>query len=292
MSKILLIDGTYLAYKSYFATLYGNASLQTENGFPTNAIVGFFNTMLALIKQHNVSHLFVAFDSRVKTFRHEMYEQYKGTRAKAPADFHIQLNKIQELLTACNIANENVERYEADDIIAKITKMFQNEHEILIYSADQDLNQLITNNVSIIKKVKNENIILNIDNFMDYYGITPEQVIDYKAIVGDSSDNFKGIEGLGPKSATSLLEKYQTLENIYAHLDDITGKTKEKLINSKENAMRDKYLATLRTDFLTKTIEIQQLSLLNFSLTPDAIEILDSLELNLIKNKLIKLEIN
>ncbi|AWX69538.1 5'-3' exonuclease [[Mycoplasma] anseris] len=293
-NKILLIDGTYLAYRSYYATMYATfngQAIQTSKGFPTNAIVGFFNSFFSLIKTVDPEFIFFAFDSRKKTFRHELFTEYKGNRQKAPVDFHKQLEKIQELLTSCKFANEYVDGFEADDIIAKLTTKFQNDHQILIYSADQDLNQLINENVAIIKKYKSENIILNLNNFNEYYDFKPRQVIDYKALVGDSSDNFKGVPGLGPKTVSGLLKEFDTLENIYQNLDNIRPKVKEKLIDYKQDAQRDKYLATLRTDFEIKTNDLSNLKLSNMQLTNETFKILDDLELNEIKNKLISLEI-
>ncbi|SFW06835.1 DNA polymerase I [Chlamydia abortus] len=250
LNRILVIDGTYLAYKSYYATLHNPvAVLKNSKGESTNEIVGFFNVFISLVNNFVPSHVFIAFDSQVKTFRHETLQDYKANRKKASPDFYKQLNSIQKLLNMLNIKNQFVNGFEADDIIAKIVSMFSSEAEILIYSGDQDLNQLISDNVSIIKKIKSETVILDKTNFKNYYDFNPNQVIDYKAIVGDSSDNFKGVAGLGTKSAIELLSIYGTLENIYFNLDKLKPSVKEKLIANKEEALRDKYLASLRTDF-------------------------------------------
>jgi len=293
-NKILIIDGTYLAYKSYYATLYSQGPiLMSNSGKQTNEIVAFFNTMIALIDYHNPSHIFIAFDSHVKTFRHLLHKEYKANRKKASSDFYEQLNTIQTLLSHLNIKNFYIDGFEADDIIAKLVNMFaNNENKILIYSADQDLNQLVSENVSILKKIKNVNVTITQNNFENYYDFKPCQVIDYKAIVGDTSDNFKGITGIGPKTAIELLSRYETLENIYANLDNLKDSVKQKFITYKDDAMQDKYLATLRVDFDIPLNNLDEILLTNFSLPPKAYEILDKLNLNLIKAKLKKLEVN
>ena len=287
LNRILVIDGTYLAYKSYYATLHNPvAVLKNSKGESTNEIVGFFNVLISLVNNFVPSHVFIAFDSQVKTFRHETLQDYKANRKKASPDFYKQLNSIQKLLNMLNIKNQFVNGFEADDIIAKIVSMFSSEAEILIYSGDQDLNQLISDNVSIIKKIKSETVILDKTNFKNYYDFNPNQVIDYKAIVGDSSDNFKGVAGLGTKSAIELLSIYGTLENIYFNLDKLKPSVKEKLIASKDEALRDKYLATLRTDFDIWVQELKEISLENFKLSEEAEKFLNELELKVIKNKL------
>ena len=287
LNRILVIDGTYLAYKSYYATLHNPvAVLKNSKGESTNEIVGFFNVFISLVNNFVPSHVFIAFDSQVKTFRHKTLQDYKANRKKASPDFYKQLSSIQKLLNMLNIKNQFVNGFEADDIIAKIVSMFSSEAEILIYSGDQDLNQLISDNVSIIKKIKSETVILDKTNFKNYYDFNPNQVIDYKAIVGDSSDNFKGVAGLGTKSAIELLSIYGTLENIYFNLDKLKPSVKEKLIANKDEALRDKYLATLRTDFDIWVQELKEISLENFKLSEEAEKFLNELELKVIKNKL------
>ncbi|AZG68570.1 5'-3' exonuclease [Mycoplasma struthionis] len=287
MQKLLIVDGTFLAYRSYYAMVYNKAApvLQTEQGIETNAIVSFFNTLLSLIKNYDITHLYIAFDSHIKTFRHEMYSDYKAGRQKAPNSFYTQLDLIQDLLNHLNIKNNYFNGFEADDIIAKVVKKFDNK-DILIFSGDQDLNQLISYNVSIIKKVKSEFIILNNDNFLNYYDFKPSQVIDYKAMVGDNSDNFKGIAGIGPKTASSLLKEYGTLENIYENINNIKSTWANKLLEQKENAYRDKYIATLNTDFQLIIPEIDNLSLANVQLNKEGYELCDKLELKTLKRKL------
>ncbi len=292
-NRILIIDGTYLAYKSYFATLYsGNGLMHTTSGVVTNEIVGFFNILIGLINFYSPSHIFVAFDGPVKTFRHESFDEYKANRKKAPREFYMQLDVIKNLLTALNIKNEIVNGFEADDIIAKVTNMFQSQKKILIYSADQDLNQLIDQNVAIIKKVKKDNLILDLNNFQYWYDFKPSQVVDYKAIVGDSSDNFKGIPGIGPKTACDLLAKYGTLETLYQNLDKIPTKYKTKFIEYKQTAEKYKFLATLCTDFDLQTQKLDDINITNLDLTKQAVEILDKYELKTTKNKLQNLMVN
>ncbi|WP_241854600.1 5'-3' exonuclease [[Mycoplasma] phocae] len=284
--KLLIIDGTYLAYRSYYATAYGpNPNiLKTASGIQTNAIVGFFNTVNLLIKNYSPTHIYFAFDSKIKTFRHNIYEDYKAGRQKAPIEFYNQLDTIQEILSAINVQNQYYDGYEADDIIAKAVNHFKGA-SILIFSGDQDLNQLIDENVAILKKIKGEMIILNRHNFKEYYNFLPNQVIDYKAMVGDASDNFKGILGIGNKSAINLLNEYQSLENIYHNIDRIKPSVAKKLIDNKEAAMRDKFMATLCTDFDLNLPNIDDLAITKIQLTDNALKLFDELELNSLKRK-------
>ncbi|WP_205852850.1 5'-3' exonuclease [Mycoplasma phocoeninasale] len=284
--KILIIDGTYLAYRSYYATAYGpNPNiLQTTSGIQTNAIVGFFNTVNLLIKNYSPTHIYFAFDSKIKTFRHNIYTEYKAGRQKAPVEFYMQLDKIQQLLSALNIQNQYCDGYEADDIIAKAVNNFKGS-SILIFSGDQDLNQLIDENIAILKKIKGEMVILNRHNFQKYYDFLPSQVIDYKAMVGDASDNFKGILGIGNKSAIALLNQYQSLENIYNNINEIKPSLAKKLIEHKEDAMRDKFMATLCSDFELCLPNIDSLAITKIELSEAANKILEELELNSLKRK-------
>ncbi|TPR53889.1 5'-3' exonuclease [Metamycoplasma neophronis] len=286
--KLLVIDGTYLAYRSFYATTYGNpVGLENSNGVSTSAIVAFFNTMFSLIKLCGPDSIYIAFDSRIKTFRHETFTDYKAGRQKAPSEFYTQLNYIQELLSAINIKNQYYNGYEADDIIAKATKTY--DGSILIYSADQDLNQLIKPGVGIIKKIKSDYVVINDQNFTEFYDFEPYQVIDYKAMVGDSSDNFKGIAGIGPKSASAMLAEYKTLENIYNNIDKIKPSWAKKLIEHKQDAMRDKYIATLQTEFGLEMPKQDELSLSNIGLSKEAENIINNLELFEIKRKIAKI---
>ncbi|ENY69342.1 DNA polymerase I: 5'-3' exonuclease domain protein [Metamycoplasma auris 15026] len=289
-NKLLIIDGTYLAYRSYFALNKSNIMLTDENGFSTNEVVLFFKSLFNLINEHRPTHLFVAFDAKEKTFRHQMYDMYKANRSKMEPSFYFQLDLIKQILSSLKIRNIEKNGYEADDIIAKLCFEYKNINK-LIFSADQDLNQLIDEKTSIIKKNKDEYFILDNANFKTSYGIEPYQVVDYKAIIGDSSDNFSGIKGIGPKTASKLLNEYQNLENIYANLEDIKSTWASKFIEYKDFAFRNKVIAQLVFDFHLDDIKEDFLDLKNIFLSSEATFLIEKYSLNSIKinaEKLIK----
>ncbi|TPE57790.1 hypothetical protein FJO69_01150 [[Mycoplasma] falconis] len=275
-NNLLIIDGTYLAYRSYFATSYASLS---SNDNSTGAIVAFFSTFFKLIKNYNIENVFIAFDGKAKTFRHEIYQDYKAGRQKMPSLFYEQLDTIRNILDAAKIYNTHFDGYEADDIIAKACQTY-NDENILIFSADQDLNQLVSSNIGIIKKIKGAEVIINEDNFNNYYEFKPCQVIDFKAMTGDSSDNFKGIKGIGPKTAVSLLNTYSNLENIYANIDQIKPAWANKLIEHKDNALFDKNLATLRYDFDLEMPLLDDIALNKIEFNQELQEILTKFDLN------------
>ncbi|MCV3733500.1 DNA polymerase I [Mycoplasma enhydrae] len=283
--RILIVDGTYLAYRSFFAINNSSVALSNDEGFSTGTILVFFKTLFTLIMEHRTTNVLVAFDAKGKTFRHQIYEQYKDGRAKTPQEFYDQVKIIKELLALINIFHYEIEGFEADDIVAKVCSQYPDNYK-LIFSADQDLNQLIDKNTSIIKKYKNNIIILNAYNFSDIYEFEPWQVVDYKAIVGDSSDNFFGIKGIGPKSAAKLLYEYKTLDNIYANLDKLKPNIAQKFEEYKDLAFRDQKIARLVTNFDIPNLSLDSTSIYNLNLSEEAIELLDKYQLNSIKQKI------
>ncbi|RMA79087.1 DNA polymerase-1 [Metamycoplasma subdolum] len=287
----LIVDGTYLTYRSYYAMLYSKAKLTNSKGEPTAAVAGFLNTLISLQTRFNFKYIVFAFDAHAKTFRHEIFTDYKANRKKAPEEFYFQLTLIQKILESLNFKVIIENGFEADDVIAKIVKEYA-DNEKLIFSADQDLNQLINNKTSILKKVKQEYVVINNDNFREFYDFNPNQVIDFKAIVGDPSDNFKGVEGIGPKTCAKMLEEFGNVENIYENLDKFSEKISQKLLEFKEIVFKNKYLATLRDAFTLPQIPLEELDFQNFKITEKANEFLEDYELKNVKNKLIKLILN
>ncbi|QJR44078.1 5'-3' exonuclease [Mycoplasma miroungirhinis] len=289
--RVIIIDGTYLVFKSYYGTLYSKQKLETKTGIKTNAIVGFFNTVFKLIKDYHPDQIFFCFDAKGKTFRHEEYLEYKQQRQKAPEDFYTQFLIIKDLLPELNLQSFEQIGFEADDIVASITSKLKENTEIIIYSADQDLNQLIDINVKILKPKNSKLIEVNNDNFFEIYNFYPWQVVDYKSIVGDSSDNFKGIKGIGPKTAIKLLEKYRNVENIYANINLIEKNIQTKFLDYQDNLKRDKYLAQLRYDVPFENIDVLY-SFLNVKISNNGLIRLKELELFKITENLKKLEVN
>ncbi|RJP66584.1 MAG: DNA polymerase I [Ignavibacteriales bacterium] len=248
--KFVIIDAMALAYKAYFALI--NRPLYTGKKEPTSAIYGFVNQMIRILETNKPDYIAVAFDSKEKTFRHEKYEQYKATRQEMPEELIPQIQRIKDIIEAFKIPVYILPGYEADDIIGTAVK----KAELLgldsyAITPDKDYNQLITENVRIIKpgKTTDEIVIIDIAKVKEEFGIEPIQIIDYLALVGDSSDNIPGVAGIGPKKATPLLQSYKSIEDIYDNLDKIEkADVQKKLAEGKENAFLSKELARIHTD--------------------------------------------
>ncbi len=246
----VFIDAMALAYKGYFAFI--SRPLVTKSGEPTSAVFGFLNQIFKIIEDTKPDYFAVAFDSKEKTFRHQMYEAYKSSRQEMPEDMIPQLGRIKEVIDAFNMPLLIMPGYEADDLIGTGIKM-ASEKGFFCYAVtpDKDYNQLVSENAHIIKpgKSTDEINIVDADKVMADYGIKPEQMIDYLALVGDSSDDIPGVAGIGPKSAAPLLQQFGSVEKIYENIDKIDKKgIQNKLLENKENAFLSKELATIKLD--------------------------------------------
>ncbi len=250
MKKILLVDGHSILNRAF----YGVPDLTDARGRHTNAVYGFLNILFKVIDEENPDTIAVAFDVKKKNFRHEMYEAYKGTRKPMPAELHEQVPMIQETLLAMNICVITAPGYEADDIIGTIAKKAEADGDITtIISGDRDLLQLVSDKVTLrIPKTKAGKTIVEDytpEAVMEAYSLTPEQIIDLKGLMGDASDNIPGLYGVGEKTATKLLVKYGTVENVLAHVDEITpAKAKNAAMENGELAILSKKLAMIKTD--------------------------------------------
>lgn len=248
MKKLLLIDGNSMLFRAYYATLYGRM-MKTSNGIPTNAVYGFITMITKALDIIQPDQVLVAWDAGKATFRHDAYEEYKGTRKQLDQELIVQFPIVREYLDAYGLKRYECEGIEADDIIGSMASQHP-ELDIHILSSDRDLLQLIdpTTDVYLMKKGISEMEVVNEQSLMESMGITPSQVIDLKALMGDSADNIPGVKGVGEKTALKLLSDYQTVDNVYEHLDEIKGKLKEKLEDGKESAFMSKFLATIKTD--------------------------------------------
>src|SRR5574344_1482505 len=249
MKKIILVDGNNLLFRSYYATDYSGNIMRNSNGTPTNALYGFASMMNKIIEEEKPAYIAVAFDIG-KNFRRQKYPTYKAGRNETPIELKEQMPIARELLTNMGIKSFELEPYEADDIIGTLAqKVTDNiEYSALIISSDKDLLQLISPIVE-VKLLKQKNFVkYNRQQFINDYGFEPIRMIDFKALAGDSSDNIPGVKGIGQKTAMDLLQKYDTIEDIYDHIDEIKGKTKEKLLSDKESALVSKEIATIYLD--------------------------------------------
>ncbi|WP_027107708.1 DNA polymerase I [Lacticigenium naphthae] len=250
--KLLLIDGLSVAFRAFYG-LHGQLQkFKNKNGLHTNALYGFHNMLESVINKENPTHVLVAFDAGKTTFRHEFFKEYKGGRSSMPGEFSEQIPYIRELIEAFGMKFYELPNYEADDIIGTLSERAEmEEYEVVILTGDRDLTQLATPSVriDITKKGVSDIQEYSVEYIEEEFGITPKQIIDMKGLAGDSSDNIPGVTNIGEKTALKLLKEYETIENLYEHIDEMKkSKRKENLINEKETAFLSKRLATIDTD--------------------------------------------
>ena len=246
--KIVLVDGNNLVYRSYYATAYTGNLMMNSKGVATNALYGFAQMINKIIDEEQPEYMCVAFDTGLN-FRHREYKDYKANRGEVPEELLSQLPLARKLLDAMGIFSINVLDYEGDDIVGTLAKRVNEDKDwdALLISSDHDYMQLITDVVT-LKLIKSKDFIkYNPVNFKEEYGIDPIRVIDLKALMGDSSDNIPGVPGIGEKTALKLLVEYGSLDNLYANIDSVKGKLKDKLLENKESAYLSYKLATICT---------------------------------------------
>src|SRR5512141_2087687 len=250
---LYLIDGHALAYRMYFAltAVGGSQRWQTSKGEPTAGIYGFARELLRIIEQESPEYLAVAFDVG-KTFRDEIFPEYKGTREKMPDDLRPQIKRIREMVDAFNIPRLEMEGFEADDVLGSVARIAAAQGlGVKIITGDRDLLQLVNERTVVYLAGDDQNYIKD-EDVVKKLGVPPKQVVDYKALVGDKSDNIPGVAGVGEKTAVALLEKYGTLDNIYKHIDEVENRWKTKLEANKVNAYLSRDLAQIKTDLNIK----------------------------------------
>lgn len=246
--KLILIDGNSITYRAFFAL----PLLSTAGGRHTNAAFGFTMMLLRLLQDEQPTHVAVAFDKGKVTFRHEFFSEYKGTRNKTPGELSEQFPIVREVLDAFGITHLELAGYEADDIIGTLSRKAEQEgYETLVVSGDKDLLQLVSDKVNAIltRKGITETELYNPAKIQERYGLSPEQIIDLKGLMGDTSDNIPGIPGVGEKTALKLLHEYGTVEAVLENSDKVSGKKlQEKLQEHKDDAILSKKLATIHRD--------------------------------------------
>ncbi|MGX9135545.1 DNA polymerase I [Rummeliibacillus sp. JY-2-4R] len=243
--KLLLLDGNSLAYRAFFAL----PLLTNDSGIHTNAIYGFTTMLQKILEEEKPTRMLVAFDAGKTTFRHSTYSEYKGGRQKTPPELSEQFPYLRKLLDAYRIKQYELEMYEADDIIGTLSKQADEQGiEVIVVSGDKDLTQLASERTTVYITRKG---MTDIEHYTpahinEKYGLTPHQIIDMKGLMGDSSDNIPGVPGVGEKTAIKLLSQFKTVEEVYDHIEEVSGaKLKEKLVNNEEQAKMSKQLATI-----------------------------------------------
>ena len=242
--KLLVIDGNSIMNRAF----YGIRVLTNKKGMPTNALTGFLNIFLKLMKEEAPDRIAVAFDLHAPTFRHKMYADYKGTRHAMPDELRAQMPIIKQILTALGVAIVEKEGYEADDIIGTLSHAAESQGgECTISTGDRDSFQLITDKVTVRLASNKEDIIYTPAKIAEVYGVTPREMLEVKTLMGDSSDNIPGVPGVGEKTALGLIQKYHTVDYIYQNLDtiEVTKGVRAKLENGRESAELSRKLAEI-----------------------------------------------
>lgn len=242
--KLIIIDGNSLLNRAYYAI----PPLNNHEGKNVNAVFGFVNILLKALSDYKPSHVAVAFDKKGKNFRHAIYDQYKATRKGMPDDLAQQMPILFDLLDKMQITRVSESGVEADDVIGTLAKRFS--LPTVIFSGDRDLLQLVDDSttVCLTKRGITDVEEVSINTIKDLYGMIPSQIVEFKALKGDPSDNIPGVAGVGDKTAMNLLEKYGTIENVYDNIAEIKGAVQTKLLTGKEMAFVSKILATIKTD--------------------------------------------
>ena len=240
MPKLFIVDGSSYFYRAYFAV----GALSTSKGLPTNAIFGFSNMLLKLIKDFNPQFLAIAFDTPKPTFRNQIYQDYKANREEMPTDLQEQIPYIKKVVEAFKIPCLEKEGFEADDIIATVTRTLEKKKwDVVIVSGDKDLMQLVDDHVSMFDTMRNKEY--KIEDVKQKFDVPPERIVDVLALAGDTSDNIPGVPNIGLKTASQLVGTYGDLAQIYENLDKLKPKLRESLIHFKENALMSKELVKL-----------------------------------------------
>lgn len=244
MSKLVLIDGNAILHRAYHAL----PPLTTKRGEPINAVYGFISMLLRIIQDLRPTHIAVAFDRKEPTFRHKEFKAYQAQRPEMDRELSSQFDKARDVITSFGIPIYDKAGYEADDVIGTIADKVN--QDVVIVTGDRDILQLVDNNVKIYMPVlgMSQGKLMGKDEVIEKMGVPPEQIADYKALVGDPSDNYPGVSGIGPKTATKLLSKYQSLEGIYKNLGKLEAPVITKLKEGKESAKISQKLARIVTD--------------------------------------------
>lgn len=247
MNTLLLIDGNALMHRAYHAL----PPFKTKSGIQTNAVYGFISILNKAIQDFNPFHVIVSFDTPVPTFRKKMFKEYQSQRPKMENELSQQFPIAKEALDAGHIIHLEKEGYESDDVIGTISRKFNtNGDRVLILSGDKDILQLVNDKVFVITPQLgfSKQVVYSVPEVEKRFGIKPEQIPDFKALMGDQSDNYKGAKGIGPKTAAKLLQEYKSIDNIFKNLKIIDGKIQKMLGDHKEMVLMSHKLATILTN--------------------------------------------
>ena len=248
--SLMLVDGMALLFRAFYATAVSGQFMINSKGIPTNGIHGFIKHLFTAVSSFNPSHVAVCWDMGSKTFRTELYDAYKGNRGEAPVELIPQFDIVKEVVAAFDIPNIGLVGYEADDCIGTIAYQAREHANVSILTGDQDILQLLDESISVIllKKGYGNYQVHTPDTFFEEKGIKPRQMIDLKALMGDTSDNYPGVKGIGEKTALKLLKEFEHVEGIISNLDRLSKSHKTKIEQDLEMLHLSRILAEIKCD--------------------------------------------
>ena len=265
---LYILDGYSIIYRNYFAHI--KKPIFDKKGNNISAYYGFFQTLLSLMNSYPMDALAITMDEKGPTFRHELYPEYKANREKAPQDLHAQVQPIKDTLSKMKIPVLSRIGFEADDIMASLSS-FANDNgwNVVIVTGDKDLCQLVGEHVIALRPPKNgekKYVFMDKEGVKEFYGVYPEQIVDYLTILGDSSDNVPGVKGIGEKGAVKLLTEYLTLDGVYRHLDSLSKGMRKSLEESKDNIELSRTLIKLRFDASPEGFDLESMRTSSFDI--------------------------
>lgn len=248
--KLLIIDGMALLFRGFYATSFTGNFMLNSKGIPRNGLFGFMNYFTDAIHTFEPTHILCCWDMGSKTFRNELYTEYKSNRQAPPEQLIPQFDLCKDVVTAFQIPNIGIVGYEADDCIGSIAKRYHHEFEITIVSGDKDLLQIVDTNiqVAIMKKGTGNYEVYTSENFFEKLQLRPEQIIDMKALMGDTADNYPGVKGVGEKTALKLLQQFDSVANLLKERDSLTKTMHKKITEYEDDLHISKKLATILTN--------------------------------------------
>lgn len=249
-NKTLIIDGMALLFRAFYATSYSGYIRKTTAGVPTNAIYGFVQYLFDAIKEFQPTHIICCWDMGSKTFRTELFYQYKSNRIAPPEELIPQFDLVKDVVTSLGIPNFGLQNYEADDCIGTLSFLLSSESEVVILTGDHDMLQLLTDQISvaIMKKGRANYCLYTPQMLWEEKQITPVQMIDLKGFMGDTSDNYPGVRGIGEKTALKLLQEFSSVEEVLTNLDKVSPSVRKKIEADRDMLILSKTLATIKKD--------------------------------------------
>lgn len=248
--KVLLVDGMALLFRGFFATAFRGNFMMTSGGLPTNGVYQFMRYFLDAVNTFHPTHVICCWDMGSKTFRTEMYEGYKANRGEPPVELVPQFDLVKEVTESFNMPNIGIENFEADDCIGTLAKAYQKENDVIILTGDQDILQLVDEGieVAIMRKGLGNYERFNASNFYEKKGITPKQIIDLKGLMGDTSDNYPGVKGIGEKTALKLIQEYETIDQLLENLEQLPKGVQTKIKANMDMLQLSRQLAEIKCD--------------------------------------------